>query len=234
MEEYDFSTLKNAMQIIPTDSSSNQNIIKYNYNDFKSYCLTSCNNSIETSQFNTIFNILTSKDHQNLRRGLIYKSQVDSIELTFEPLKVNRVRDPFHYILWNSSLLALPDHEIEEGNERQSRSRRRSSTNIDSRDVRQRRTSNDGNNIDHNNGFAENINVNIHNENNAVEVVRTRPTRQHRVPTRYQRTQSPILCRNRYLDNLQRNNVAVIIAENNIEIELVQPNNLEAALVTTR
>jgi hypothetical protein len=80
MEENVFSLLKDAMQSIPIGINDRiRSIIKLNYIEFKEYCLSSCSNSVQTDQFNTIFSILTSPDHQALRRGLIYKSQKQSI-----------------------------------------------------------------------------------------------------------------------------------------------------------
>jgi hypothetical protein len=113
MEDSLFTTLKDAMQSINADNS-NQIIIKYNYNAFKEFCFSSCSNSTQREQFNTIFAILSSKDHQTLRRGLIYVSQIQSIGLSFESLTINRVKDKFYYILWNSNLLALLDLDTEE------------------------------------------------------------------------------------------------------------------------
>ncbi len=46
MEEDAFSALKNAMQIIPIpDEFKTTNIIRYNYNLFKEFCLSQCSNS---------------------------------------------------------------------------------------------------------------------------------------------------------------------------------------------
>jgi hypothetical protein len=105
------------------------------------YCLSSCSNSVQTDQFNTIFSILTSPDHQALRRGFIYKSQIQSIALSFEAIQINGIRNCHYFILWNESLLFSPDLDTVEGNRRHLRSRGRSSSAIGSVDVRRRRVS---------------------------------------------------------------------------------------------
>jgi hypothetical protein len=84
MEENDFSALKDAMQTILVEMNPETQIIRYNYISFKEFCLSSCNNSVQIEQFNVIFDILTSKDYHQLRHGLIHKSQIESIGLTFE------------------------------------------------------------------------------------------------------------------------------------------------------
>jgi hypothetical protein len=262
MEESLFSTLKDAMQSITADNS-NQIIIKYNYNAFKEFCFSSCSNSIQTEQFNTTFAILSSKDHETLRRGLTYKSQIRSIGLSFESLSINRVKDKFYYILWNSNLVALPDLDTEEGSRRESRGRERESSDANLRDVRPRQlsntrnisssssssssssnssssSSNDNDNDNSNNGIQNNNenemnnennenennenNENYDNNNNDNELEIRRPRRQHRVPSRFQLTQSPIQIRNHQRNfNILKDNRGVTNANdrnlNALEIE---------------
>jgi hypothetical protein len=107
----------------------------------KEYCLSSCSNSVQTDQFNTIFSILTSSDDQALRHGLIYKSRMQSIALSFEAIRINGIRNCHYFILWNENLLFNPDLDTVEGNRRHSRSKGRSSSDIGSVDVRRRRVS---------------------------------------------------------------------------------------------
>jgi hypothetical protein len=190
MEEDAFSALKNAMKIIhiPEDFRT-RNIIKYNCNLFKEFCLSQCSNSASEQQFNSIFDILTSTDKRQLRRGLIFKSQVQSIDLSFESLKINRVDYVFYYIKWNSNLLALPDLDTEEGSRRQLRGRERVSSDANLRDVRPRQhsntrnisssssssgsssssSSNDNDNGNSNNGIQNNNENEMNNENNENE-----------------------------------------------------------------
>jgi hypothetical protein len=103
-----------------------------------------------------IFSILTSSDHQGLRRGLIYKSQIQSIGLSFEGIQMNGIQDLHYFILWNEHLFLLPDLDTEEVNRRHSRSRGRSSSDIGSGDVRRRRGSNDNDDNQNDNQIAMN------------------------------------------------------------------------------
>jgi hypothetical protein len=100
---------------------------------------------------------LTSPDHQALRRGLIYKSQIQSIGLSFEAIRINGIRDLYYFILWNEILLLNPDHDTEEGSRRFSRGRGRVSSDIDLRDVRTRQHSNTRNISNSCRGIEQNL-----------------------------------------------------------------------------
>jgi hypothetical protein len=90
-------------------------------------------------------------------------------------------------------------------------------------------------NIVNNDNENDENNENQNDNDNVIELEISRPRRQHRVPSRFQLTQSPIVVRNRpHNEQLQRDNRLNINANNRIVNDSVIENARVDVAVTLR